>query len=187
MEHVIVIVSIANEGVASTAVGIRARVIAWPTQVKLVSQQCLKLTQRAFIAIDHTAAVGITKIFQDGIRHILRIGAAAIGSITHIDRDAAMVHKQSNGIDVLNRRSVTDAVRHQVVIVFRRGEVSRKLPVLIMHIAVMAITVGRIFPVVHHLRHGRSHTAGVCATAFGGAEFVVRRILVPSGLQQEER
>ena len=136
-----------------------------------------------------TAAIGIAEILQHGFGNILGVGTATARAVHHVDGDAAMEHEQSNGVDLFRWRHVADGIQHLVEFVGGCGEIGRNHSILGVFITMFSCAVGRVFPIVHHLRHGGSHATCVGKSfAFGpGTEFIVGVILVPPGLHQMER
>ena len=136
---------------ATSAIGIGARIIAGPAHVELVLQQPLELFQGIVVAAIETAAVGVAEVFEHGTRDVLREGAASLWGVVHIDGDTAMVHEFRDGVDILLGRAREDAQGHLVEIIDRCGEIRRQLPIGVMPIGVPAPAMGGISPIIHHL------------------------------------
>ena len=175
-------IAAAGKGMATTV--ITSGIIHRETFFKTGNQHFFPFIFGIKIAVFTGSLVSITEIIGNRRRNILRIGTRRTATIHHINRHAAMVHQGSNSLVI----GIVAGVRHVGPIIGRGTEIDSLHRITLRGIAVLAIALCRPVPVLHHHRHGRSHTTSIGMTArasmAGGAIGIVRIVLVPQGGQQ---
>ncbi len=115
--------------------------------------------------------------------------AAAIGRhvVVHLHRHAHMVHQGRHGRPLGSGARTGQLRRHACPGISRRAEIGAQRAVVGMGVRVRPMACGGMVPVLHHLRHGRGHTAchrALAQIAVVRTKIVVILRLVPRSGQQ---
>ena len=189
VEHIVVVVAIANESMATII--FTAAVIHWPAHVELLAYH--GLPNLGFKVIARELHVGIT-IVEIGMHNAwdgARTATATVGTITHINGHAAMEAQGASGEFLSLGGIAVQRVGHIVPIISGITEVRTNLAIILMNITMAAVAFGRISPKTHQLRHRRGETTHVGMSARTSRVFwaaiVVWIILIPLGLTKITR
>ena len=189
VEHVVVVVAIANESVA-TAV-LTAAVIHRPAHVELFAHHGLPFLKLEVVATKLHYSIAIVEIVVHHTRNGTRSAPAAIGAIAHVDGHAAMKAQRTRGQFLDLRRVGVQHIGHIIPVVSRTAKVGADLTIVVMIVAMAAYALDGIGPKTHQLRHGRCQAThiGVATRTrgVGRTETIVGIVLVPFGLAEIAR
>ena len=188
MEVGVAVVAVADEAVAAAVAG--TAIDDGPAGVQVVHQHLLPLQVAVARHIVALQRVVIAEVVEEGTFGCVPAchasdggGAAARGTIVHLDSHSAVVHQGGHGVDFSRRAGRGEMDRHVGPVVGRGAEVGTLRAIVIVGVAVAAGALHGPVPVLHQLGHGGGHAARhrtFVGSAVVGAQVVVAGRLVPA-------